>query len=432
MATAWGGFAAYASNRSFDVLKKGWLLAPSLFTLFEYVRSYIFGVLWFGPETVIGPHWTFGNIAYSLSGNRLALALSSITGIYGVLFVVVVFNYFFYKLLTSDKFKTKKTPAIIVLIVLGLTLIPKLFPKLQTDGTRANFAVIQTKKQNKLEDTPKETLESFKSNLDLLHQIIEDSPESELIIYPEGSNVFTNLSLLLTPAQAKKFFNGLSETPKLIVDNSNVSVGPKTAYSRVAYLDTKNDIVGYYDKKLLTPIGEFFPYIFRVGLKLFAVDTEQIGEYVSGTRERRAVFKDIVPATLVCSDIFSPGIARKNSSKANILIVLASTSSFHGNSTIIKQDLAINRFRAAENGIPLILAANYGLSYSIDRYGNVTKIAGNDDRQILTGTALLSTEKTWYNKIGDWPVLLLSLVVLAFYFLHLTIPTIRKKNDSQN
>ena len=190
-------------------------------------------------------------------------------------------------------------------------------------------------------------------------------------------------------------------------------------YSRVTYLNTKDDIIGYYDKKLLTPAGEFLPYSIEYLLKFILGKNRQtlasINRLKSGQDDRPAIFNNIVFESAVCSDFFSPSIIRDKARKGAILIGMGSTAMFQGNKSLVSQNLAINRFRAAENQIPIVFASNYGLSYVIDVQGNTTKIAPNQDSQIFTGNVLVSTSKSWYNKLGDWPSLILMLIILLAF-----------------
>jgi apolipoprotein N-acyltransferase len=58
---------------SFYLLKRGWcfnlFLFPSLWIIFEYFRAWGFSILWWGKESLLGPHWTFGNLSYTISQN---------------------------------------------------------------------------------------------------------------------------------------------------------------------------------------------------------------------------------------------------------------------------------------------------------------------------------------------------------------------------
>jgi apolipoprotein N-acyltransferase len=97
---------------------------------------------------------------------------------------------------------------------------------------------------------------------------------------------------------------------------------------------------------------------------------------------------------------------------------MSSTAIYHGSNQSVRELLAVARFRAAENSKPLILAANMGLSYAINSHGKILNIASNENPQILTGSVDFSQEKSWYNRCGDWPVLLASgLGLLILFFI---------------
>ncbi|OGN14038.1 MAG: hypothetical protein A3J47_01960 [Candidatus Yanofskybacteria bacterium RIFCSPHIGHO2_02_FULL_43_22] len=76
------------------------------------------------------------------------------------------------------------------------------------------------------------------------------------------------------------------------------------------------------------------------------------------------------------------------------------------------QLLATARYGAVENKKYLVISSNFGLSQIIDPFGNIVKSADSTGYKILTGDIVPNQTRTWYNKLGDWSVLLVSL--LAF------------------
>src|SRR3989344_7601985 len=59
-----------------------------LFVILEYLRSWGFGVVWWGSGSLIGPHWTIGNPAYLLGFSKYILSTASVWGIYGIDFFI--------------------------------------------------------------------------------------------------------------------------------------------------------------------------------------------------------------------------------------------------------------------------------------------------------------------------------------------------------
>lgn len=435
-ATKAGQFTVFRKIGSKLSTASQYLIIPAIFVLFEYARAYGFGLLWAGSGTLFGPHWTMGNLAYALAGNDLALKFASYAGIYGVFFLIVLVNYLIFitlknKLAWSFTRFVRMTLTIAAIIIL-ITLGPKLLKqKSPSSDKEINFALIQTNQPTKISSTPKETLDAFKEQLDLLNRIAKEHPESQLIIFPEASDFFKNLSLFLTSSQIPNYFSNLFKEPKLIVAGARIIDTNDRAYSRVFALDTKKDIIGFYDKRLLMPGGEFLSYPMKFIVNLLS--KTKVSEF-GGIREFGVGDKKVSTvnfrgqfsiAPLVCSELLSPGLTRQITEGSDIIMGMASYGVFRGNSVLVKQNLAIARFRAAENQKPLLAASNMGLSYAINSGGDVGFITQNQEAQILTGSIALNLQKSWYNKVGDLPTILASLALIISFSLLTALRRIR-------
>lgn len=406
-----------------------WLVLPSLFVLVEYARTFGFGAFWYGSGTLLGPHWTMGNPVYALSNNSLALWLSSYVGIYGVLFFLVFVNLIIYHIIfsptTTNDFSFKKLFNLRFLmasvVFLGFVIFPKLITheKINKGDKKINYALIQTIQPTKIIYSPAEKLTDFKKQLNFLNQLAREKPQIDLIVFPETSDFFRSLSLFLNTDQVQTYFNNLFEKPVLIISGARILNSDGRASARTFYLDSKNDIVAFHDKRLLAPFGEFLPYPIRFVVNL--ISKNKISEFgdlrelaVGQTKTVSINFHDqFQPIVIVCSELLSPSLFRNRIKESDLVTVLASTAIFHGNPAIIGETMAIARFRAAENKKPLILAANMGLSYSINRLGGIENVTTSQKAQILTGSLVLNPRKSLYNKVGDWPILLVSVLVLA-------------------
>ena len=312
------------------------------------------------------------------------------------------------------------TGLFLVAFIIFIWILPGVFGYSKQEATggtkRINFAIIQTAQPSKLISSSQETLASLEEQLKLLKQVSVEHPESRLVVFPETSELFKNISLFMTSTQAKNFFNNLFEEPALIVAGGRVFDADGQFYSRVFNLDTQDDILNFYDKRLLTPGGEFFPYPIKLIAWLFSKTT--ISQF-NNLRELSAGNKDVSTvnfrgqfsaAPMICSELLSPGLTTKTSQNSDVIISMASYGVFHGNSVIIKQMLAATRFRAAETAKPVITAANLGQSYVINGRGDVVFVAPDSSPQILTGTVAVNPKKTWYNRVGDLPIILVSLL----------------------
>lgn len=420
------------------------IVFPSIFVWFEYLRSFIISILWFSPGNTISPDWTAGNLAYNLHANTLILKLSSLLGIYGVTFFVALAAVLIFLFLEKRQYKKLW---IFIAVLTSLSYFPfDWFVPSNNNAEKIKVAVIQSYIPSKKNYSPQEQLSFFKKQLELMNKISREEPETKLIVFPEASNFFTNISLFGNTLNVGLFFNNLFSSKTAIIDNSHIQEN-FLKKSKTIYLDSKSGVVGDYDKKLLTPGGEYAPYLFRLLDKVLGIDSEELKnfeELQSGHQPPSAInFPNLTEdspqvgvGALVCSDISSPSLARNISLSGGQLIAVQGSFAFaNGSKDLIRQVKAMASLRAAENNKYLIYAANYGPSFVVSGSGKISREAsetgfdpslGTDLHsraestypfqvqgfQILTGDIVLNSKKTLYNKLGDWPILLASLSVL--------------------
>jgi apolipoprotein N-acyltransferase len=319
-----------------------------------------------------------------------------------------------------------KKGAFVIFLIAAIIILSYLYrPQNQPGTKKISYAIIQTDEASAIDQPAKVKLDDFKIELAFLNQIAKQSPKSQLILFPEASDFLKNISAFLTTAQAEKYFDDLFPDSRLIISGSRVIDTNNKTVSRVFALDTKNGIIGYYDKRLLTPGGEFLPYAFKFALNLSAKGKisafGQAREFSIGENKKTnfALGGKFTVAPVVCSEIMSPDIVRKNSNGKDVIVAMASMAIYHGAKDNISEVLAVSRFRAAENQKPLLLSANMGLSYAIDGRGVVQKITTDEQPQILTGDMDIGQGKSWYNGYGDWPALIAAgLGVVALIFMN--------------
>ena len=74
------------------------------------------------------------------------------------------------------------------------------------------------------------------------------------------------------------------------------------------------------------------------------------------------------------------------------------------------------RFRAIEFGLPLVRAANTGVSAVIDARGQIAAALPLNVSGKLDATLPGALSPTPYARLGDWPTLLAGFVILATLF----------------
>jgi len=412
MAFFWGIFSFFANrlNKNINQLLVSPLLA-SIFIFLEYLRSWGFGVIWWGSGSTIGPHWTIGNPAYFLSNTKLALDTLSIWGIYGLDFVLALFiisSFLFFHRNKKGVFLFEILISIVVFLLVGLIGSSS---NEKSSSAKIPVALIQASNPTKNNSLPEELLSDFKKKLELLN---EAANKGKIVVFPEVSNFSKTLHEIASVDSVANYFNKISKENITIIDSAR-SPGSKGFVSRSLFISSKNGIIGFNDKKLLTPGGEYLPYLVKIPLLIFEPDTvkefSHFNEFTKGSDFNNLIFKETVSKVAICSDFFSPSLFQKDS--YGFIIGQNSLGILEGNKLLESQELSALKFRAAENQKYAVLASNFGHSYIVNSSGTIEKSTTSTGYQILTANIVPNSNHTWYNRVGDLPIFLLSLAIFG-------------------
>ncbi len=177
-------------------------------------------------------------------------------------------------------------------------------------------------------------------------------------------------------------------------------------------LDDKGEIVGGYDKFHLVPFGEYMPL--RRWLPLSRI-VPGIGDFHRGPGPRTLLLPG-VPALspLICYEAIFPGKALDLTERPRWLLNVTNDAWF-GESSGPHQHFASARFRAVEEGLPLVRAANTGISAIVDAHGRVRAKLDLGVEGVLDGPLPAALEPPPYARLQDGA--LLGLLVAGFVLL---------------
>jgi apolipoprotein N-acyltransferase len=145
-------------------------------------------------------------------------------------------------------------------------------------------------------------------------------------------------------------------------------------YNSIQALANGGEIVASYDKTHLVPFGEYLPFsglLESFGLRHFV---HIPGGFEPGSRRRLFEVPGLPPAAaLICYEAIFSGEALPDSETGERpgLLLNVTNDGWFGNTTGPYQHLSQARLRAVEEGLPMVRAANTGLSAVIDPYGRI-------------------------------------------------------------
>jgi apolipoprotein N-acyltransferase len=167
-----------------------------------------------------------------------------------------------------------------------------------------------------------------------------------------------------------------------------------------------------YDKQHLVPFGEYLPYQSVLGLIGLRQLVNQ-GGFTPGAAPQVFQIPGLPPfSPLICYEMIFPSEVVPAGQRPGWLLQVTNDAWF-GSLSGPQQHLAQARIRAIEQGLPVVRAANTGISAVIDPRGRVLDQIPLDTDGFIDIRLPGALPATLYARFGDVPAM--SLVVLVFF-----------------
>ena len=151
----------------------------------------------------------------------------------------------------------------------------------------------------------------------------------------------------------------------------------------------------------MVPFAEYdlFPNLFHP-LTFLNLNINR-GHFQPGTDFKLFELKDILFSDLICYESSIPSIAREFINKGSELLIIQANDGWLGNSYGPYQHFELARLRAIENRVPVIRAANTGISGIIYPDGSVHKKVRIGKQQVFMEKIKFGENKSLYSIYGD-------------------------------
>ena len=330
-----------------------------IWILFEFLRSFLFTGL---PWNLIGYSWS-----WSLSFSQAV----SIFGIYGLGLITVfcsvcLFNFFYYN--------NKNIYLYISVLILLLLFLFGQYRLMSNEVVYSN---------NKVRIVHTYFDQDMKWSKNGIDQIKQMGSTELLTVFPEtslglGIDIKKNWLAGYIRKENKNFYNSISL-------NGNV-----------------------YDKKILVPFGEFFP--FSKYLVHFMPEHQFLQNTLTKGSKNQDFTKKILP--LICYEAIFPSFVRKNVDHETELLVNISNDGWFGKFSGPKQHFVHSRYRSIELGLPMIRSSNKGISGIVSPLGEIINSTDTRKNTNLDVKIPYKLNTTIYKKYGN--LLTYFLIVLFF------------------
>lgn len=193
--------------------------------------------------------------------------------------------------------------------------------------------------------------------------------------------------------------------------------GKRYRYFNAMNAIDRTGIVARYDKVHLVPFGEFLPFeglLRRLGLREFV---REVGGFTAGSSRGTLTIPGLPPVTaLICFESIFSSEASPASAGPGVFVNITNDAWF-GATPGPYQHLAQARLRAIEYGLPLVRAANSGVSAIFDPYGRAVATLPLETADVLDAPLPAALEPTFYRS-RQWfgfAAIMICLAVLGLF-----------------
>ncbi len=387
------------------------LAAASLWVSLEFLHQIIAFYLFSFPWFMLG---------YSQFENLVLIQISSVTGVYGVSFIIVFVCFALACLFGKYKKRQKLLFIVSALFLFGLNFafgkreIHKQVDFENTYPKQIKVALMQPNTHGLILFGMGEEAYSIleKQALSLEGQGVE------FIIWPE-----TSLEGTFTSERNKSFIQNISKTYKVPQLFGGSEVKENELYVG-AGLFNEDGLSDSYQKNKLVPFGEFLP--FQKYLSGFYRDrgiTSLTGNFREGGDLGKILNLPLANINYpfgvnICFESLFPAIWREQAKSGAQFFINISNDGWFLKTAAPLQHLRINVFRAIENRRPILRATTTGYNAWIDSLGKLRFRSGKlfeQETAIFDFQFQTRNKKTIYTKFGDIFALICAFLAFSFW-----------------
>lgn len=172
-----------------------------------------------------------------------------------------------------------------------------------------------------------------------------------------------------------------------IIGSPTYDPDDRAFYNSAFLIDPAGATVSRYDKMRLVPFGEYLPWPRALSWLKPLADALNVGDFKSGGR-RASVFdmERFAVAPLICFEDIFPSLVRERVRRGAQILAVMTNDAWFGRGGAAEQHLAASVLRAVENRVPVVRAANTGVTCVIDPAGRVVaRLAPKGKDQFVEG-----------------------------------------------
>lgn len=185
-------------------------------------------------------------------------------------------------------------------------------------------------------------------------------------------------------------------------------------YNSAILIETPDSIAAISDKAHLVPFGEYIPLARLLRPLGLGTLVDQVAGFSAGTGTGMMQIDGLgLARVLICYEGIFPEDMQRGDVRPDVILIITNDAWF-GMNAGPRQHLVQAQARAIEQGLPVIRAANTGISAVIDPWGKITAQLPLNEAGYLDALVPLPAAPTLYARIGDWPLFVLLALCILF------------------
>jgi len=363
------------------------LLPPTLWTALEFVRTY----------ALTGFPWGF--LAYTQAGNLPLIQMAAWTGMYGVSWLLVLYNAALTAALNRSIPPFRRVMAVIVStgVVSSLWFLGADRLGLPDGGRPFRVAALQGNVPQDMKWLPgirEDILQRYERlSLDA------GGARPTLIVWPETAIPY--LLALNAPIRGRVEALARKTGSQLLVGAVDAELASPPRYFNSAFqVAPDRGIVAKYDKVHLVPFGEYVPLRPLLGL-VDKLTQGAVGDFQAGQDYTVFDLGEARFGVTISYEVYFPGQVRRYIQRGADFLVNITNDAWYGRTAAPYQHLAMAVFRAVENNAYLVRAANTGISAVVHPTGRVLAASDLFEERIVVQTIRTRSADTFYTRYGD-------------------------------
>lgn len=366
---------------------------------------------WLRGHLLTGFPWNLA--AYALADWTLLAQTASLVGSYGLGFLLVLVSALIglavAPLQRDRRLDRAAAAAVLLLGPLGFGTL-----RLATSAPEAPGGPQIRIVQPNIEQSAKWSADARNANIARLMFLSVRPGALDLLVWPETAWP----GLLAEDAGARRALGWLLPKLGVLLTGSperQEGEGGTVYRNTILAITSDGAVLTSYAKHHLVPFGEYVPLRGLLPLERLV---QGLGDFAPGPGPRTLALGPYpYVGAAICYEVIFPGHVVDDAIRPD-WIFNATNDAWFGTSIGPWQHLASARMRAVEEGLPLVRAANTGISALIDPYGRTKALLDLGTQGVIDARLPRPLPRTLYARFGDWTAVVLILSAWLIFLTH--------------